>query len=81
MGRTPRGYADDADPGGGHASAFAARPARHERGRGNLSAAFAAFIDVRGGNAKAVRRTGALSWHGRHQDAVYHRRRGLGRRR
>src|SRR5689334_11512249 len=81
MGGTSRGYTDDADPGGGHASAFIARPARHEGSRGNLSAAFTTFIDVCGGSAKAVCRTGTLPWHRRHQDAVYHRRGGLGRRR
>ena len=44
MGGEARRHADDADAGGGDAAALAARPARHERGRGDLPAAVAAAV-------------------------------------
>ena len=63
MGGAARRHADDADLGGGDAAALAARPARHGRGRGHLSAAVAAAVDVRRGDPAAVPRAAALPRH------------------
>ena len=54
MGGAARRHADDADAGRGDAAALAARPARHEGGRGDLSAAVAAALALRRGDAAAV---------------------------
>ena len=78
MGGVARRHADDADLGGGHAPALAARPARHQGSRGDLSVAVAAALALCGGDAAAVPRAGALPRHRGRQDAVHHRRRRLG---
>ena len=78
MGVVARRHADDARAGRDRPAALAQRPARHRRGRGNLPAAVAAPVDVRGGDAAPVRRAAALPRHRGRQDAVHHRRRRLG---
>ena len=67
------------DLGGGHATALAARPARHARGRRDLSAPVTTVVDLRRGDAGAVSCAAGLSRHRRRQDAVHHRRRRVGR--
>ena len=56
MGGVARRHADDADAGRGQPAALAARPARHEGGRGHLSAAVAAAVALCRGDAAAVHR-------------------------
>ena len=67
------------DAGRGQPAALAARPARHEGGRGHLSAAVAAAVALCGGDAAAASRAAALPRHRGRQGALHHRRRGLGR--
>src|SRR5271169_6786051 len=74
MGDTAPGYADDAATARDRAVALDARAARYFRGRGNLSAAVAAVIALRGGTAKPVSRAAALPRHRGHRNAVHHRR-------
>ncbi len=63
MGGAARRHADDADAGRGDAAALAARPARHEGGRGDLPAAVAAAVALCRGDAAAVPRAAALPRH------------------
>src|SRR5262245_8442969 len=77
MGGKARRHADDAQSGRGNAAAFAARPPRHDRGRGNLPAVVAALIPLRRGDAAPVPRATELSRHRGREGAFHHRGGGL----
>src|SRR6266550_4973056 len=73
MGGAARRHADDPDPDRGRGTALTQRPPRHERGRGNLPAAVAAALALRGDHATTVSRPAELPWHRGYETSLHHR--------
>ena len=78
VGGIARRHADDPDAGRGQPAALAARPPRHEGGRGHLSAAVAAVVALCRGDPAPAPGAAALPRQRGRQDALRHRRRRLG---
>src|SRR5262247_4081463 len=78
MGGKAQRHPDDAAGRRGDAAALAQRPARHRRGRGDLPAAIAAAVALRGGDPAPVPGAAELPRHRGREGALHHRGRRFG---